>query len=212
MTSERILLGTTNPAKQRKLRWLLDGLPLEPVTPADLALAGAGPGEDSATHLENAGIKAREWSLAASVPAISTDGGLVIPVLGEGWQSTLTHRFAGGAADDHVRLSRLLELMAPYSGDDRRASWVEAVAVADGARSLASWEVPGATGVLLESSRGPVVPGFWVFSLWYFPHLGKTYNELDQGELESLDDHWTRLRGLSREFFGETIPPWQGGI
>ena len=211
MTSERILLGTTNPAKQRKLRWLLDGRPLEPVTPADLALAGAGPGEDGATHLENAVIKAREWSLAASVPAISTDGGLIIPVLGESWQSTLTRRFAGDAAADHVRLSRLLELMAPYSGDDRRASWVEAVAVADGARSLASWEVPGATGVLLESSRGPVVPGFWVFSLWYFPHLGKTYNELDQGELESLDDHWTRLRGLSQEFFGGKVPPWQGG-
>lgn len=207
MTSQRILLGTTNPAKLRKLRWLLDGMPLEPVTPADLAMSGAGPSEEGSTHLENAVIKAREWSLAASVPAISTDGGLVIPVLGEGWQSTLTHRFAGDAADDHVRSSRLLELMAPYSGDDRRASWVEAVAIAYGTRSLASWQVPGATGVLLESSRGPVVPGFWAFSLWYFPHLRKTYNELDPGDLESLDDHWTQLRSLSREYF-ENLGPW----
>ena len=201
MISRRILLGTTNPAKQRKLRWLLDGLPLDPLTPSDLPISATSPEECGLTHLENAVDKAREWSLAASMPAISTDGGLLIPVLGEGWRSTLTHRFAGETADDRVRLSRLLEVMAPYRGDDRRASWVEAVAIADGARSLASWEVPGATGVLLDASSGPIVPGFWVFSLWHFPHLGKTYNELNHGELESLADHWTRLRGLVREFF-----------
>ena len=203
MSSKRILLGTTNPAKLEKLRWLLEGLPLEPVSPSDLGMAGRGPAEDGPTHLATAVAKAREWSLAASLPAISTDGGLVIPALGDGWQSTLTHRFAGEGADDGIRVSRLLELMAPYSGEGRRASWVEAVAIADGERSLASWEAPGAAGVLLEASSGPTAPGFWVFSLWYFPQVGKTYNELEEGELVSLDDHWTRLRALVRGFLGD---------
>ena len=207
MSAERILLGTTNPAKLEKLRWLLEGLPLEPVSPRDLGMAGRGPDEDGPTHLETAVAKAREWSLAAGLPAISTDGGLVIPALGAGWRSTLTHRFAGEGADDPARVSRLLELMAPHSGDGRRASWVEAVAVADGESSLASWEVAGADGVLLEAPSGPAVPGFWVFSLWYFPRLGKTYNELDQGELESLDDHWTHLRALVRGFFMDRTTP-----
>lgn len=207
MNAERILLGSTNPAKLEKLRWLLEGLPLEPVSPRDLGMAGRGPDEDGPTHLETAVAKARAWSLVAGLPAISTDGGLVIPALGDGWRSTLTHRFAGEGADDPARVSRLLELMAPHSGDGRRASWVEAVAVADGARSLASWEVPGAEGRLLEAPSGPAVPGFWVFSLWYFPRLGKTYNELDLAELESLDDHWTRLRALVRGFFMDRTTP-----
>ncbi len=207
MNAERILLGTTNPAKLEKLRWLLEGLPLEPVSPRDLGMAGRRPGEDGPTHLETAVAKAQEWSLASGLPAISTDGGLVIPALGDGWQSTLTHRFAGEDADDPARISRLLELMAPHAGDGRRASWVEAVAVADGESSLASWETPGADGVLLEAPSGPEVPGFWVFSLWYFPRLGKTYNELDQAELESLDDHWTRLRALVRGFFMDRTAP-----
>ncbi len=206
-SAERILLGTTNPAKLEKLRWLLEGLPLEPVSPRNLGMAGRGPDEDGPTHLETAVAKAREWSLAAGLPAISTDGGLVIPALGDGWRSTLTHRFAGKGADDPARISRLLELMVPHSGDGRRASWVEAVAVADGESSLASWEMCGAAGVLLEAPSGPAVPGFWAFSLWYFPRLGKTYNELDQAELESLDDHWTRLRTLVRRFFMDRPPP-----
>ncbi|MCE2404576.1 MAG: hypothetical protein J4F43_05390 [Dehalococcoidia bacterium] len=207
MSAERILLGTTNPAKLEKLRWLLEGLPLEPVSPRDLGMAWRGPDEDGPTHLETAVAKAREWSLAASLPAVSTDGGLVIPALGDGWQSTLTHRFAGEGVDDTTRVSRLLELMAPHSGDGRRASWVEAVAIADGKSSLASWEVPGAAGVLLEAPSGPTTSGFWVFSLWHFPHLGKTYNELEQPELESLDDHWAKLRALVRRFFMDRPPP-----
>ena len=207
MASERILLGSTNPAKLERLRWLLEGLPLEPVTPWDLDMPGAGPGEDGSTHLENAVSKAREWSLASSLPAISTDGGLVVPALGDAWRSTLTRRFAGEDADDSARVSRLLELMAPYSGDGRRASWVEAAAIADGKRLLASWEVSGASGLLLEAPSGPNVPGFWVFSLWHFPHLGKTYNELEGHELEALDDHWVRLRSLVRNFFRGRPPP-----
>jgi hypothetical protein len=45
------------------------------------------------------------------------------------------------------------------------------------------------------------VPGFWVFSVWRFPQLGKTYNQLSPQEKEALDDHWTRLRQLVLDFF-----------
>ena len=45
---------------------------------------------------------------------IASDGGLVIPVLGPRWESRYTRRFAGPAADNEERLSRLLELMRPY--------------------------------------------------------------------------------------------------
>ena len=48
-----------------------------------------------------------------------------------GWESLYTHRFAGADADDHERAKRLLELMQPYQGADREATWIEALAIAD---------------------------------------------------------------------------------
>ena len=196
-----ILLATGNPAKQEKLAWLVEGLNLSPTTPQQLGLSGV-PEETGGTHHEIARSKAREWSLAGSTLAIATDGGLVLPALGESWESLYTHRFAGPAADDRERTRRLLELMEPYHGDEREASWMEALCIADRGRVLASWELRGGTGVIADAPDDtPATPGFWAFSVWYFPILGKTYNQLTAAELESLDDHWTGLRRWVRRYF-----------
>jgi inosine/xanthosine triphosphate pyrophosphatase family protein len=196
-----ILLSTGNPAKQHTLKWLLEGLPLSPVTPGRLGLRAA-PREAGDTHEAIARAKARDWSRAASALAIASDGGLVLPALGTRWDSRRTHRFAGPAADDGQRLRGLLDLMRPYRGAEREASWIEAVAIADRGEVLASWELRGATGVIAESPGAPAqATGFWAFSLWYFPQLGKTYNQLSLEEREELRDHWARLRVLVRRFF-----------
>ncbi len=204
MNNHKVLLATTNPAKLERLKWILEGLDLETATPDGISLHPEPPQETGATHEENARLKAEFWSKVASMPALASDGGLVVPAFGERWESLLTRRFAGEEAADEARLDRLLDMMAPFSGSQRTASWVEALAVADKGRTLASWSVKGATGVLADSTgHGPVVPGFWVFSLWYFPHLGKTYNELTEAEKEGLNDHWSQLKSLVEGFFQE---------
>ncbi len=196
-----ILLGTGNPAKQHTLNWLLEGLALSPVTPGRLGLLTA-PQETGDTHEAIARSKAQDWSSAASTLAIASDGGLVLPALGIGWDSRRTHRFAGPAADDAQRLRGLLDLMRPYRGPQREASWVEAVAIADRGEVLASWELRGATGIIAEGPAGPVQPaGFWAFSVWYFPQFSKTYDQLAPEEREALQDHWGRLKVLVRHFF-----------
>ena len=203
MTGVRMLLGTTNPAKQRSLRCLLAGLGLGTVTPRELGLGGRGPDEAGLSHVETARSKAEGWSRAAGMMAISSDGGLVVPILGDRWDSLYTRRFAGDDVDDGGRRDRLLQMMRPFAGEDRRASWIEALAIAREGITLVSWEVEGATGFVAEKpGKGPSLSGFWVFSLWYFPHLGKTYNELHQEELEALNDHWVQLKSLVRDFFG----------
>lgn len=196
-----ILLATGNRAKQEALRQLLEGLPLLPVTPAELGLA-ADPEETGATHEAIAIDKAVEWSRLAGMLAIASDGGLVVPSLGHDWESRYTHRFAGPAADDDERRRRLLELLQNHTGAERAASWVEALAIADSGRPLKSWELKGGSGIIAETTQpGPHPPGFWVFPLWYFPHLGKYYNQLAEAERESLGDHWATLRRLVREYF-----------
>ena len=200
------MLATGNSAKQEALRQLLEGLPLTPVTPEELGLS-ADPEETGETHEAIALEKAQEWSLLAGMLAIASDGGLVVPALGHNWESRYTHRFAGPAADDDERRRRLLELMQPFTGPERDASWVEALALADSGRPLKSWELIGGSGIIAEAPEpGTLAPGFWVFTLWYFPNLGKYYNQLTDREKESLGDHWATLGKLVQRFFLEEFP------
>ena len=139
--------------------------------------------------------------------AIASDGGLVIPALGPAWESRHTHRFAGLAVSDSQRVDRLLELMEPFIGADRSASWAEAVAIAHKGRLLASWELLGANGEIAQARSAGPVPEFWAFTIWNFPQHEKTYNELTPEELESVNDHWTRLGQLVRRFFQSIFVP-----
>ena len=201
-----ILLATGNRDKQRAFRSLVEGLPLSPITPAESGIS-ASPDEDGDTHEAIAREKAVRWSEAGSVLAIASDGGLVIPALGPAWESRHTRRFAGPAGDDAQRVDRLLELMEPFKGTDRRASWAEALAIAHKGRLVASWELLGATGeIALTREPGPA-PEFWAFTIWTFPQYGKTYLQLTAEERESLNDHWARLGHLVRRFFQSVFVP-----
>ncbi len=193
------------------LAWLLEDMPVCAVSPADVDVR-ADPDESGETHEAIARAKAEEWSRVAGMPAIASDGGLVVPVLGANWESRHTHRFAGPAADDAERQRRLLDLMRPFAGADRRAAFVEALAIADGGKTLASWEVTGATGRIVDSlaDRGGDTDGngFWVFPLWYFPEFGRTYDRLTDSERAGLGDHWEALRAHVHAF----IPGWLDGV
>ena len=202
MPATRLLLGTANPAKMERLRWLVRGLSLELASAAEADTIGEPPTEQGSSHEEIARRKAEGWSRLWGGLAVASDGGMVVPVLGARWDSLRTHRFAGEEADDRRRVERLLELMGQFTGGDRRVSWTEAVAFAERGRTLVSWQVQGPEGVLLEAPAGPVgVRGFWASSVWYFPRLGKTYDQLSEGELEELGDHWLRLRNLVLDHF-----------
>ncbi len=206
MAPTPILLATGNPDKQEQFRDILAGLPLSPVTPHDLGLQAVQE-EVGDTHEAIARDKAAQWSSAASMLAIASDGGLVIPALGPRWESRYTHRFAGHAADNDARLARLLELLRSYSGEDRQASWVEALAIAHCGRVLVSWELSGGVGYLDEGApRGPL-PEFWVFSVWRFPQFGATYSQLNVRQKDSIDDHWGRLGRLVRHYFRSVFVP-----
>ena len=201
-----ILLATGNRDKQHEFRRLLRGLPFTPVTPDEASVSGV-PGEEGDTHEAIARDKAAQWSEAASMLTIASDGGLVIPALGSHWESRYTHRFAGPAADNEERLARLVALMRPFRGEDRRASWVEALAIADRGRVLASWELSGAVGYLDEEPPAGPLPEFWVFSVWRFPQFGATYSQLTDTQRKSVDDHWGRLRLLVRRYLASIFVP-----
>ena len=209
MASTPILLATGNRDKQEQFRGILAGLPFTPVVPDEVGISGV-PDEEGDTHEAIVRDKAVKWSSATSMLAIASDGGLVIPALGPRWESHYTRRFAGPAADNEVRLARLLELMRPYHGEDRRASWVEALAIADHGRVLVSWELAGAVGNLDYEQPPGALPEFWVFSIWRFPQFGAVYNQLTAKQRDSIDDHWGRVHRLVRRYLTSTFVPTLG--
>jgi inosine/xanthosine triphosphate pyrophosphatase family protein len=176
-----IVLATSNPAKRAQLRWVLEGLPFEPLDVEPLDVVEAGP--DLAA---NAAAKALAHS--ASGLSIASDGGLEVPGLAGRWDPLLTHR----QGQDKLR-----ELAA--SLEDRRTRWSEAVAVAYRGRLLAVWTESGTEGVLAPEPWPP--PGdFWVWDVFHFPEVGKVWSRLSAAERERVDHTWLALKAALRAF------------
>ena len=206
-----ILLATGNAAKQSKLRWLIEGLDFESLTPRDLGL-DVDPPENGSTHQEIAASKALAWADAAGCLAIASDGGAHIPALGASWNSLFTRRAAGDVPDDRARADHLLELMRDRRDADRDVVWREAVAVAEPGTLLESWEAQGALGRLVERyDPAKVEGGFWFPALLLVPRFGKLVADLTPEESEQTDNGWNALRGVVRPFLVTLLTPSSGG-
>lgn len=134
-------------------------------------------------------------SLLDGAMTIATDGGLVVPALGDRWQPARTRRFAGAHATNRERAEALLALAADLEGDERRVHWREAVAVSrDGAVVLTATAEsrPGclATGLTDWTDDGQ---GFWVHVLWRDSRGGAAPHG-------AADEHWERLGAIVGPF------------
>lgn len=192
MTRQTIVLASSNPAKRHQLRWLLEGLPLQPVDPRPLEIP-----EDAADLASNAAAKALAHSDQGL--AIASDGGLEVPALSAAWRPELTGRSGQ---------RRLCELAANLS--DRRVRWSEAVAIAHRGRLLASWTESGTEGVLAPEPW-PAPRSFWVWDIFVFPELSKTWANLTADERANVDRSWTSLKSRVREFFRLRQPDFVAG-
>jgi XTP/dITP diphosphohydrolase len=200
---ERILIATGNAAKQAKLRWLIDGLGFEIVTPADLELT-VDVDESDPTHREVAEAKARAWSERAGLLTIASDGGARVPALGTGWNSLFTRRAAGPGVDDVARADHLLTLMDGMTGAQRDVTWVEGVAVARNGAVVNSWQAEGAIGRIVEVyDPRKIGNGFWFPALIWVPQFGKVQADLTPAERDAVDDGWNALRLFARPCLSE---------
>lgn len=195
-----LLLATGNPRKLLELQRLVSGLPLSLWTPQQISLSRELD-ETGSSHTENAQSKAMAFSRASGLLALSSDGGLLVPALGDAWQSIMTHRFAG-EVNDTQKAQMLLAKMKNYTGDQRQVFWREALCVADGDEVVFSSDIEGTRGILVdEFDASKMVPGFWVSGLWYIPYFSKTYGELLEEQRAEVNDHWTQLKKLTQSFF-----------
>ena len=169
----KLLLATNNEAKVREYRNLLQKLPFELVTLAELGMTTIV-NEVGESLEENARLKATVLAAKSQLLALADDSGLEVDALG-GEPGRLSARYAGEKASDRDRISYLLAKLegVPWQRRFARFRCVIAIATPDGKVELCSGEC---RGVITFEPRGE--QGFGYDPIFYLPELGKTMAEL----------------------------------
>lgn len=196
---KELYLATGNPHKIEKLSWIFEPFFTDITTEGDSIKVD----ENGDTFQKNAEIKAIASSKYHHSYAVATDGGVLIPALGNKWNSLLTKRFIGrDNATDFDRMDALLELMKDKTGEDRAIVWNEAIALARNGKVLFSYQVEGDHGLLQTSyDKSQYQKGIWQCTLTCYPQFhNKNFFELNDKERQYGEISWHRLRDAVNNF------------
>jgi XTP/dITP diphosphohydrolase len=184
--TERLLIGSGNPGKQREYRELLAGLDLALVTPDDLDPIPPEPEEDGATFAENAAHKARTYAATSGLRAVADDSGLEVNAL-RGAPGLRSRRFFGDDASAAERNTKLLALLEGVKARGARFVCVTALASPDGHVELFDGEVRGEIALAPRGEHG-----FGYDPLFIISGDGRT-----MAELPAHEKHQISHRGLA---------------
>ena len=194
--SERLLIGSGNPGKQREYRELLAGLDLELLLPTDLVPVPSEPAETGATFAENASHKARAYAAAGGLRAVADDSGLEVDAL-RGAPGLRSRRFFGDDATAPERNEKLLALLDGVEQRGARFVCVTALASPDGRALLFDGEVRGEIGFAPRGEQG-----FGYDPLFIIAGDGRTMAELPADEKHRISHRGLAVAKL-RAFLAE---------
>lgn len=186
-----IVLATSNAGKLREVREILAELPMTLLSIADFpGFVFLPEGDD---YEQNAIAKARAASRFSRRVAIADDSGLEVFALGGG-PGPLSARFGGQHLDDAGRNRALLAALASLHGQQRRARFVCAAALAspDGDIVTARGECEGH---ILEEPRGR--SGFGYDPIFGVDGKGVTMAELSAPEKNRISHRAVAFTALS---------------
>ena len=148
--------------------------------------------ENEPTIAENAAGKALHYSRLASGLVFADDSGLIVPALG-GAPGVRSARYAGAGASSTERIAKLLWEMSGKLGEERRAYFVCAIALAREGHPLAVVS-DRVDGEILEAPRGS--GGFGYDPVFYFAPWKKTFAEIDAEEKNEVSHRGKAFRKL----------------
>ena len=184
--TERLLIGSGNPGKQREYRELLAGLDLDLAVPADLVPVPSEPEETGATFAANASHKARAYAAVSRLRTVADDSGLEVDAL-RGAPGLRSRRFFGEEATPAERNAKLLALLEGVEARGARFVCVVALASPDGHVELFDGEVRGEIALAPTGEHG-----FGYDPLFVIAGDGRTMAELPADE-----KHRISHRGLA---------------
>ena len=197
MKLERLVFGTTNPAKLKEWSELL-----ESVIPI-LEISGFGklpkPKEDGESFAENAREKASHYAKLTGEYVISEDGGYEIDVLG-GAPGVMSRRILPGGKDgtDQELIDFVLEKLKNVPLDKRTVKLTTSIALSDPEGNILFEEKASSKGIVSQKPGSVLIPGYPFRTIHYFPKLGKTYAELTRKERKKYSHKKRIARRLSK--------------
>jgi XTP/dITP diphosphohydrolase len=184
--TERLLIGSGNPGKQREYRELLAGLDFDLVVPSDLDPVPPEPEETGKTFAANASHKARTYAAASGLRSVADDSGLEVDAL-HGAPGLRSRRFFGEDASAAERNTRLLALLEGVEARGARFVCVTTLAWPDGRVEMFDGEVRGEIGLVPRGGQG-----FGYDPLFVISGDGRT-----MAELPAQEKHRISHRGLA---------------
>lgn len=152
--------------------------------------------ENAPTFSENAAGKALHYSRFTNAMIMADDSGLVVPALG-GIPGVRSARYAGPNATDRERYEKLLVEMRNFTGQQRRAHFVCAIAVAQETRPVAVITAR-VDGQILQSPRGE--NGFGYDPVFEIVELQKTFAELSADQKNKIGHRGKAFRRVLEIF------------
>ncbi len=195
----KLLVGTGNPGKVREFRELLDGLPVELVTPADIGL-DIEVEETGDTLDENALIKAQAYANAGGVLTLADDSGLFVDAL-DGAPGVISARYgAPDAKTDEDRVELLLRNLADVPEGERNAAFRCVIVIAEPGVDTVRMAKGELRGIIGQTPRG--TNGFGYDPIFVVPEYGKTVAELDS-DIKNALSHRGRAARAAREIIAD---------
>ena len=197
MNPKKVLVATNNKSKIELLSKWIELSGCIPITPAELNI-DLDPEENGTSFLENAEIKAIEWSKHTEFIVLSNDAGMTIQGLEEDWDKVCTKRNVGG--NESSDLEKIYNFIEYIKGKNvKNVFWTDAISLAKDGIILKTIQEDTLKGTInTKFNQNKIMPHFWLASLWYFDKFKKTYSELNQNERDAVNEY----RNL---MFSETI-------
>ena len=202
----KLLVGTGNPGKVREFRELLEGLPVELVTPADIDL-DIEVEETGDTLEENALIKAQAYANAGGLLTLADDSGLFVDALG-GAPGVISARYgAPEARTDEDRVNLLLRNLSDVPEVERNAAFRCVIVIAEPGVDTVRMAKGELRGIIGQAPRG--TNGFGYDPVFVVPEYGKTVAELDSDTKNALS-HRGRAARAAREIIADMAATAEG--
>lgn len=183
----RIILATRNEHKIKEIRLLLRGLGVK----LEALPEGLPPVEETgATFLENAMIKAVEYSRATGKLCLAEDSGIEVDALG-GRPGVHSSRYSGGGDEENNK--KLLEELKDVP-DEKRTCRYRAVAVVAFGDNILFTAEGTCEGRVARAPAG--ASGFGYDPVFFVPEYGKTMAELGMRIKNRISHRRKALEGI----------------
>jgi len=194
-----LLIASGNPNKHREISQALNLFGNRVMTPGDLAetLGDApDPEENGKTLLENAIIKASEFSRWSGLMALADDTGLFVTGL-DGDPGIYSARYAGEDASFSDNIEKVLTSLDDREGASREAYFSCVLALCDGDEVILSVE-GRCPGVITESPRGE--GGFGYDPVFLPDGESLTFSEMSPEDKNRISHRGLAVRQFSHLF------------